>query len=875
MAVTATKNITQNKGNGTSKASKAASTSSASSTAGGGAAAAAAASAAGARFRQRKISTKQPLTIYRQKDLPSVDINSELEQSHVHHLYNGASGGVSLSGTAVQKRDLHAMETGVDKNEEDEVHLQQVINAAQQALTNESKKQGESSEAQVYIPTPDASKVWPDAYKYYGDVKYLEPDSYVKFSATVEDTVGVEYNIDEVDEEFLTKLNNGVKNQCSELEFELVCDKFEKLIEEKQPFLSMDPSNILSFKELSGYILDEYNSSGKFTSTTNYILTISLKDRLSKELQYKPFVTQFDKPNPEGTKEPRTVAKLLILFGEKIYNHWKVRKIERRGKSIVPSLKFEDPNATEKDNDNDPYICFRRREFRQARKTRRADTIGGERIRLLQKSLHRASDLVMSVCKREILKLQSLESENEIFKLRCEGKSLKRTVGVKGDDYLYYPHKRKKEIKPKPKEEETISKGSSSHNQGLQQSRKDHSHSHTPNPAATGVNAANNKSIPNIQDQTSSTQPYVKLPPSKIPDMDLVTVSLVLKEKNETIKRAVLEKLRKRREMDKGYINATDDPYEPYFNISTKEVQELSHIPYSSVAASSFHEFITSNYIDNSMKSYLDEGEKPLPLMKTFKGSTGELAPSKPFPHLQTFMESEMSTNSEGYVAQLLHNIETNNFSAYSNGYGQTIQNSSYGGQIQGELSEPIFKLRKRIGRGGMYIDRRGLFKGDVERFMDMDVDSEDNSVTPTAFPESYKCKEDSLKRLESRWRFDNDLSENEAGLERPFSLDPSKLNCISDDTQSIRFGSMLLAKSYDLLREAVQQKQQVFMQQRMRALQHQSGSSNSSNSNSNNALYSQQMKIMKQGGASNSKSPTATATANLVEQKKSSTTSA
>lgn len=853
MAVTATKNITQNKGNGTSKASNTAS--SVSSSAGGG--------AAGARFRQRKISTKQPLTIYRQKELPSVDINNELEQSHVHHLYNGATGSVSLSGTAVQKRDLHAMETGVDKNEEDEVHLQQVINAAQQALSNESKKPGESSEFHVYIPTPDASKVWPDAHKYYGDMKYVEPDSYVKFSATIEDTVSVEYNIDEVDEEFLAQMNNGVKNSCSELEFEIVCDKFEKLIEEKQPFLSMDPSNILSFKELMGYILDEYNSSGKFTSTTNYILTVSLKDRLSKELQYKPFVTLFDKPNPEGTKEPRSVSKLLSLFGEKVYDHWKQRKIERRGKSIVPSLKFEDPNATEKDNDNDPYICFRRREFRQARKTRRADTIGGERIRLLQKSLHRARDLVMSVCKREILRLQSLEAENEIFKLRCEGKSLKRTVGVKGDDYLFYPHKRKKVVKPKPKEDEVVSKATShSNNQGAQQLRKDHGHSHAPSPATAGVSTANNKSVQHIQDQTSSTQPYVKLPPSKIPDMDLITVQLVLKEKNENIKRAVLDKLRKRREMDKGYINATDDPYEPYFNISTNEVQELSHIPYSSVAASSFHEFITSNYIDNNMKHLLDEGDKPLSLMKTFKGSTGELAPSKPFPHLQTFMENDMNTNNNGYIAQLLHNIETNNFNVYSNGYSQTHQSSSYS-QNQGELSEPVFKLRKRMGRGGMFIDRRGLSDVDVESLFEeepTDITPEGSSSRP---PEAYNCQVDAIKRLESRWKFDNDLSENDTGLEKPFSLDPSKLNCISNDTQSIRFGSMLLAKSYDLLREAVQQKQQAFMQQRMRAHQQQS-----STANRNNLLYSQQ--IRKQvASAPTSGNPKTT---NLVEQKKTST---
>ena len=85
-----------------------------------------------------------------------------------------------------------------------------------------------------------------------------------------------------------------------------------------------------------------------------------------------------------STSAVRPIPKLFELFGRPVYDHWKERKIERKGKTIQPTLKFEDPNSNEKENDNDPYICFRRREFRQARKTRRADTIGAERIRLMQ-----------------------------------------------------------------------------------------------------------------------------------------------------------------------------------------------------------------------------------------------------------------------------------------------------------------------------------------------------------------------------------------------------------------------------------------------------------------------------------------------------------
>ncbi|EGW34601.1 uncharacterized protein SPAPADRAFT_60034, partial [Spathaspora passalidarum NRRL Y-27907] len=346
--------------------------------------------------------------------------------------------------------------------------------------------------------------------------------------------------MDEIDEQFFNdtltkhypKVPNAKKNKseentrkCTELEFETICDRLEKTIESRQPFLSMDPSNILSYEELSTYIIDQFKSTVKSNNpyvessggTLEYISTTTLKERLSKELNYEPFTTLFDKNPMEqtSTRLVRPIPKLFELFGKPIYEHWKERKIERKGKSIKPMLKFEDPNANEKDNDNDPYICFRRREFRQARKTRRADTLGAERIRLLQKSLHRARDLVLSVSERELMKLESLQSELDIFKLRCEAKNLKRTVGVKGDDYLFFPHKRKKVIKPREEEEEREVK---------RKERRKGESLHAPVPTVH-----KDKHVPQPQpvaEGAATSQPYVKLPPSKIPDMELVTVSL-------------------------------------------------------------------------------------------------------------------------------------------------------------------------------------------------------------------------------------------------------------------------------------------------------------------------------------------------------------
>lgn len=282
-----------------------------------------------------------------------------------------------------------------------------------------------------------------------------------------------------------------------------------------------------------------------------------------------------------------------------------------------------------------------------------------------------------------------------------------------------------------------------------------------------------------------------------------------------------MEKLRKRKEQDRGFVNLTDETSEPYFNITTSEAHhELSHVPYSSIAAASYHQFDTSNYMDEDLRRIIEDGRKPLPGVKTFRGSNGELIPSKPFPVLSTLTDSPNGDDSQSYIAQLLKNIETNNFSAYTDGYSvqSSEESPSTSKSTTPQISDPIFRLRKRAGRlHRTFIDRRGLF--DSSEYISSLANDDETSTDPNV----YDCDEDRLKRLKSNWMFDNDLLESQLGRLHPFSLDPSKLNCISDETQSIRFGSMLLSKSYGLLRESVHQKQQSFIQHaKMRALQQQ-----------------------------------------------------
>ncbi|KAI0461527.1 hypothetical protein LJB42_000825 [Komagataella kurtzmanii] len=669
-------------------------------------------SAAGARFRQRKISVKQTLQVFKQSDIADLE-------------------------TEDQQRELQKIETGVEKGEEEEEHLQRVINAAQAAVISGGKVE------KAYIPTPDASQVWKDYDKYYRD-KFQPPGTYIRFSATVEETSGCIYNLDEEDESFLKEvlnknLANGIK-PCTETELEIVLQRFEVVIDKKQPFLAMDPSQILTFEELH---------SAALVVDPNSIEEIELS--LEKQLGLHPFRTLLD--GQRSQLSHRKLAELLRIFGQKIYDHWKQRRIVRHGRPITAQLRFED--SSEKD-DSDPYVCFRRREFRQARKTRRTDTQGSERLRKLHRELKQTRDLLLAVAQREVKRKEAIEVGHEVFQLRCSVKTLKRDLGVKGEEEDLVAHKRKKVV-PTTDEDRKYRKGYNSGNypnRNQAQAQQQQQQLQQQQISKSGLNPV-------------SIQPYVKLPMSRIPDMDLVTVSTVLNEKDEAINRAVAEKLRQRKESDRGWVNLTDDPFNPFLQFTNPDnILEKGHFPYSSIAAALF-EVDQSNYFDPEITQLIKD-KKPLPRTLCFKDNalTTPLPPS-------------------------IYEVASNN---------------------KLDVTAPICKVRKRMGRRGLWIDRKMTVDEPLDEFLDfstfkksLDADITDrNSAKSQPGMNVYDSVDDANSRLRSRFSFDRDVP-----LFNP--VDPSELNQISSQTQSIRFGCMLLTKAYEQVHQA---KQKLFLEQ-------------------------------------------------------------
>lgn len=703
-------------------------------------------SASGARFRQRKISVKQSLQVLKQRDIPDLE-------------------------TEDQQRELQHIETGVEKGEEDEHHLQQVIHAS------EAKFKGVKAE-QVYIPTPDASKIWTEASKYYNQ-KFQSPSSYIKFSATVEDTSGVSYNMDEEDEEFLNAYNAKQKSEESKLsedDFELIMDKFETTVNEKQPFLTMDPMQVLSFKEIKSYVLNP-------PSTDPAVLA----NELAKKLHIDSFHTILE----SDAHHNRPIKLLLEKAGDAVYKHWKDRRIKRVGKPIFPILKFEDKNQKD---DSNPYTTFRRREIRQTRKTRRTDTQSIEKLKQFFKDMKRMNAFASLIAEKESQKIETIKTRHELFQKRNNLRIQKRTEKDSniGEEMFSLP---KKLTLPPIEEILQSERNALLKRQEMSNPRQDHSSSHRKAPQVETSKKANQKALQKSSQQSStntSIQPYVKLPPAKVPDLDLTTVNTVLLDKHENIRKAVMDKLKKRRDNDKGWINFTDDPYNPYFDMSLNDngsIQQLSHFPCSAIISSLF-EVENSRYIgfSDNFNYHTVYSSSDSDIVR-INAKDGQL------------MKNDRTTALPEYYDIIGEHPNTNQFGMPKN---EIVD--MYNDRNRLNVSEIKMKLRKRKGRFSEWIDRKRITDDEMfEEYLNMseddaaeledkmDVDSEIEEEAPTKKRRRnvYDCKSDAKKRLKSRFMYDRDLP-------LMSTIDPSTLNRIGKQAQVIRFGSMLSKKAYD-----------------------------------------------------------------------------
>lgn len=751
------------------------------------------------RFRHRKISVKQRLRIHLPSDLKNLDKNE------------------------IQKRELLDVETGVEKNEEKEVHLHRILQKASVLEHLNSKKD--------YIPTPDASKTWSDYDKFYSG-KFVETQAYVKFSVTVEDCCGVPYTLDEIDDDFLeNSLNKNSDLKLNEDEFESLCSAFETAIKERQPFLQMDPETILTFDEVKPTLLKvDFNNMHLRSQLAQEVAAIHNPQTANSSSDGNgPFTTVFDSST---TTNVRPIPELIEKYGKEVYEHWSRRKIEAKGAEIFPQLKFERPGEKE---EVDPYVCFRRRELRHPRKTRRVDILNSQKLRILLKELRHAKDMSLLVAQREQINLQLIEDDLKILNKRKHVISIKRKLDIKGEDEDLINHKRKRPtimtIEKKRQQEEALAaakraaeqekaaaaaKAAEAKNKSKAQKKQNEQAAKVKSSKQKNSSSQDlTKKVTQAESQSEEQQPamshvYVKLPSSKIPDIVLEDVEKLLQNKEKSARRFVQERMARRKLEDNDeFINLTDDPHNPVFDLATLNCSEVPFSPFSSIASSKLK--INKSFYLRDLNDYLNGIATDL---KVFNKDGEKIEDNKTASGNQNVRKTEVY----------------NPFDS-----GSELHSREY----------PV-KFRRRFGRGNIeYLDvKRKIDNFSDTRFCEfIDFKAIENQELENNGRnlDVYESRADEFSRLLEKWKFDS--TNNEYGLR--FSDEPARLNQISNDTQVIRFGTMLGTKSYEQLKEATiryrkdyisrirqqklnaQKQQQILQQQQFLQQQQENGSPN------------------------------------------------
>ena len=204
--------------------------------------------------------------------------------------------------------------------------------------------------------------------------------------------------MDEEDEIALKQINLKLPQPASDDLFEEVMSFFEETASNKQPFAAVDKPPVLSLEEI--------------------------QDQLDNN-----------------------VAPVIRKYAKLIYPHWNARRSQSGNDLIQPHLKvgslfswcWPNPDVTQSEqnpdsDDSDPYVCFRRREVRQIRKTRGRDAQSSEKLKRLRAELEDARQLVAMVKQRELAKKEQLMLDRLLFSQRAEVKDAKRKLGIKGDD---------------------------------------------------------------------------------------------------------------------------------------------------------------------------------------------------------------------------------------------------------------------------------------------------------------------------------------------------------------------------------------------------------------------------------------------------------
>ncbi|KAG5972706.1 Enhancer of polycomb-like protein 1, partial [Claviceps digitariae] len=242
------------------------------------------------------------------------------------------------------------------------------------------KDTGVSNAQEIPVPPPQESTI---NYDQVYLSNFHQPSSYIRFSQTVEECISCLYDMSSEDTEFLKTYNakNPAGGSLSEDDFERIMEVFEDTAAEQTPFASVDN-------------------------------TIVAYDMMVPSLNHLDSTS-------------------ILQHAKAIYEYWKDSRLAVGNKPLHPTLKFETHQETD---DTDPFVCFRRREARQTRKTRGRDNKVVETLKRLRQELEDGRQLVLLSFEREMMKRELLHMDRAVFEERAKLKQMKLRLGIKGED---------------------------------------------------------------------------------------------------------------------------------------------------------------------------------------------------------------------------------------------------------------------------------------------------------------------------------------------------------------------------------------------------------------------------------------------------------
>lgn len=221
-------------------------------------------------------------------------------------------------------------------------------------------------------------------------------------------------------------------------------------------------------------------------------------------------------------------------WAKDVYEHWHRRRVEKQNRPLLPALKIETGQETD---DADAYVCFRRREVRQTRKTRGRDAQVSEKLKKLRREFEDARQIIHAITQRERLNMERIELDRKVFEQRSELKRVKIQQGIKDD---------------KDEDEKLLV------NQRVR----------------AVINVKMESEILTVIQPVLKTKPEAKSQPrptlrlnrgseTRAPENDLVQLSDIQEEQNAAVQKSIDEKIGQHRKWNLGFVDKTWGPLTP------------------------------------------------------------------------------------------------------------------------------------------------------------------------------------------------------------------------------------------------------------------------------------------------------------------------